>query len=242
MRDIHYNIIHNTELANWWYKARRKIIHNLIKKYGYIRNQNVKILDAGCGAGTFLKELEQYGMAYGLDFSEKAVNFCKEKEIKNVSVGNIAKLPFQDNTFDIVLALDVIEHTEDDLSAMREIRRVMKDSGVAIITVPTFRFLWSITDELSNHYRRYTIGGLKAKAEGVGFNIIRASYFNTFLFMPIAAARLFVRFFNIPIKSENETGDGIVNAILYKIFLAESFFLKFMNFPVGVSAFVICKK
>ncbi|MEK7590059.1 MAG: class I SAM-dependent methyltransferase [Patescibacteria group bacterium] len=242
MRDIHYKIIHDTELINWWYKVRRKIIHDLIKKYGYIENKNIKILDAGCGVGTLLKELEKYGNVSGLDFSEIAVNFCKEKNIKNVSIGNITKLPFPDNTFDIVLALDVVEHVEDDLSAMREIYRVMKGDGVAIITVPAFKFLWGITDEMSNHHRRYTISELKTKIKSSGLSIVRSSYFNTFLFIPIALVRCFVRLFNIRIMSENETGNGAVNTILYKIFYAESIFLKYINFPFGVSAFVICKK
>ena len=89
-----------------------------------------------------------------------------------------------------MIALDVIEHIKDDEEALKEIYRVLKPQGMAIIAVPAFMFLWGVTDVISHHYRRYTLSELRKKIENRRFSIIRSSYFNTFLFPFIALVRL----------------------------------------------------
>jgi hypothetical protein len=103
-------------------------------------------------------------------------------------------------------------------------------------------FLWGITDERSQHFRRYTKKELTAKTQSAGLQTVRASYFNTLLFLPIAALRLFVRIFRIRINSENELGSPFINKILFQIFDFERVMLKYTNFPFGVSAMVVCRK
>jgi ubiquinone/menaquinone biosynthesis C-methylase UbiE len=241
MQDRHHETIYNTEISHFWYRVRRNMTHDFIRKY-FEDRKNLNILDVGCGTGALLRELNQYGKVQGLDFSPRAVSFCKERGLLNVEQGSATDIRYENNTFDLVLALDILEHIDDDKKAMAEIHRVLKPGGVAIIFVPTFMFLWGITDKLSQHFRRYTLRELRTKTSQVGFSTIRASYFNTFLFLPIALLRIFVRIFNISIKSENELGSPTTNEILYGIFNLERKFLKFMNFPFGVSGVIICQK
>ena len=92
--------------------------------------------------GHLLKELETLGICYGIDISHKAVDFCRKRGIDNVQVADITNIPYPDNTFDAVIALDVIEHIKNDEEALREIYRVLRPQGMAIITVPAFMFLW----------------------------------------------------------------------------------------------------
>lgn len=242
MENIHYETLYRTELGHWWYKTRRKIIYNLIKRYRLNFGKDIKILDAGCGTGMLLKELETLGVCYGIDISQMAVDFCKKRGIGNVQIADATNIPYPDNTFDIALALDVIEHIKDDEGALKEIYRVLKPQGMAIIAVPAFMFLWGITDVISQHYRRYALSELRKKIEDRRFSIIRSSYFNTFLFPFIALARLAARRLHIPVKSENSEGKGLINSVFFLIFYVESILFRYISFPFGVSAIVICKK
>lgn len=242
MEKKHYDILYETEIGNWWYRVRRKIIHDIIKKQYPSQKQNLTILDIGCGTGALLKEIGVYGECHGLDFSQKAVDFCKKRGISNVGVGDVVKISYPNNTFDIVLALDIIEHVEDDQKAISEIHRVLKPGGIAIVTAPAFMFLWGITDKISHHYRRYILSELQSKINKQGFSVVRASYFNTFLFFPVALVRLIVRLLHIPMRTENGTGKGALNFIFFIIFYAESILFKYINFPFGVSVVTICRK
>lgn len=241
MQDRHHEMIYNTELSHFWYRVRRNMIHDFIRRY-FGNRTDLNILDVGCGTGALLRELDVYGKVQGLDFSTRAVSFCKERGILNVEQGSATEISYASNTYDLVLALDILEHIDDDKKALNEISRVLKPNGHAIIFVPTFMFLWGVTDELSQHFRRYTLKELKSKAENEGLVVIRASYFNTLLFFPIALLRIFVRIFKIKIKSENELGSPSTNKLLYRIFDLERKFLKYINFPFGVSGLIICKK
>ena len=241
MQLSHYKTLYNSEKNHWWYKVRRELIHILIKKY-MGNPKNIYILDVGCGTGALMKELEVYGNVYGIDFSDQAVDFCKSRGIVNVQKSVVEKIPYQDKYFDLVLALDVLEHIPDDKSGIKEIYRVLKPGGTVIIFVPTFMFLWGVTDVISQHYRRYTKIELFSKVKDGGFNVLYSSYFNFFLFIPIAIARYFVNIFKIKIKSENDTGDGFVNKILYKVFSLEIPLIKYFSLPFGVSGMVVVKK
>jgi len=179
MEDIMYKLIYQTEQKNWWYRVRRIIIRQLINKYKLCPQP--KILDVGCGTGLLLKELEKVGKVYGIDSSLIAVNFCKTREVSNVKQGDVTNIPFNDCTFDIVLALDILEHVEDDYLALQEIKRVVKKQGVIIIFVPAFKFLWGKSDKISRHYRRYAKKELINLAGKNNLTILRFSYFNFFL-------------------------------------------------------------
>ena len=242
MKDLQYKIIYETELSHWWYRVRRKILLDLMRKQVLNRIQRPKILDVGCGMGALLKELENVGVVHGVDISQEALDFCKKRGITNVSLGNITKIPYPDNCFDVVLVLDVLEHVDDDTRGIREMRRIVKSNGTIIVFVPTFQFLWGVSDELSLHHRRYTLNQLKRRLVVEGFVISRASYFNTLLFFPILFARLLVRFLKIPIESEGKIHSKNINKLLYYIFYFESIFLKYINFPFGVSALVVAQK
>jgi len=261
MKKIVYDLTYQQEEIYWWSKVRRKIIFDLIKKFSDIErsesgvkmekrtkssssfDSNKTILDIGCGTGFLLKKLQNFGKAYGVDCAQQALDYCRKRGLENVKKGNILDIPFSDNQFDIVLALDILEHVGDDGRALREISRILKKNGIAVIFVPACQFLWGITDEISHHFRRYRQGALTDKIQKENFRILKASYFNTFLFMPIALVRLFLRLFKIKIESENKIEPKFLNPILHKIFWLESWLLKYLNFSFGVSIlFVIQKK
>ena len=111
--------------------------------------------------GTNLRLLQELGIcrtARGLDLSDDAIRWCAEKGLGTVEKGDVCNLPFGEASFELVLATDIIEHVDDDLQAITEIRRVLAPGGTAIITVPAFQSLWGLQDDVAHHKRRYLKG------------------------------------------------------------------------------------
>ena len=241
MDGTHYDQIYEGESTHWWYRVRRLMVHDLLARY-FPERHDLHILDVGCGMGLLLTELRAYGKVEGVDVSPKSIEFCRQRGIQNVQVSAAETLPFANSSFDVVLALDVIEHVPDDSAVLREIHRVLKPGGVVVIFVPAFMFLWGITDVLSQHYRRYTRPQLVAVAHAQKFSVVRTSYFNTFLFPLIATIRIVVRLLHMKVQSENEMGSPLINRILFKIFYLESRLLRFVSFPFGISVMLIGRK
>jgi len=230
-----------TEERHWWYRVRREIVLNLLADIRKNLGREISILDVGCGAGGLLKELGRFGNAYGIDVSEDAVQFGREHGVQHIQLGSVSAIPYPDNHFDVVCALDVLEHVQHDHAAVNEIRRVLRPGGRAIVSVPAFPSLWGITDVLSYHYRRYRLRPLTVLAMNSGFEIIRATYFNTILFIPIALVRLTVRMLGLRVGSENQSF-GFLNELFYRLFHMETMFLKYMNLPFGISILMIAQK
>jgi len=239
MKEAHYETLFTTEENHWWYRVRRKIVTDLISKYS---QQEIKIVDIGCGTGRLMLDLQRLGQVFGMDASQKAIEFCRSRGITNLQLGDITRLPYEENEFDVVLCLDVLEHTEDDIQAIKEIKRIAKPGGLIIIFVPAFPFLWGVSDIVSNHFRRYTAKEMISKIEKENLHIVEDSYFNSILFLPIFITRKVVNLFKIPLKSENNLNTGLVNKILFYIFNFEATLLKIIKLPFGVSYLMVLRK
>lgn len=243
MKDVTYDFLYKQELCHWWYRGRRQLIHALFDKY-CVKNkdQKLEILDVGCGAGILMSELEQYGNVYGIDVSALAVDYCKKRGLPNVTVDDLAKLTFPNEQFDVVIALDVLEHIENDAQAVSEIHRVLKPGGTVIIFVPAFMALWGEADEMGRHFRRYQKPELLKRLRDGGFTVEHSSYFNTILFLPIFFVRYISRKFGLMQKMEFKEANPIVNVILSFVFSLEVRLLAFAKMPFGVSALAVAKK
>lgn len=242
MDNTHYDILYNEEVTHWWYRVRREIVLSLLSSIATKKKGPLRILEIGCGTGELLKEIGRFGTVRGIDISPRAIEYCKTRGLTNAVIGDATRIPFPEESFDVVIALDVIEHLENDSIGCNELVRVLSPDGTAIITVPAFAFLWGITDVVSRHFRRYTRKQIVACVREAGFTIEQSTYFNAFLFIPIAIVRLFVRIFGITMHSENTVTRGFTNAILYRIFKIESLLLRYINFPFGVSILVTARK
>jgi SAM-dependent methyltransferase len=150
----------------------------------------MRILDAGCGSGRTLDELVGYGEVSGIDVSEVAADAARARGHHDVRVGRLEALPWPDHAFDLVTALDVIEHTPDDRITLRELRRVTRPGGFAVVTVPAYQWLFSAHDVVNQHFRRYARPSLVAAALEAEWSVERTSYFNFGLLPPAVAVRL----------------------------------------------------
>jgi SAM-dependent methyltransferase len=174
---------HQAEDRHWWYRGRRTVLHGVIAGLGLERG--ARILDAGCGSGRNMVELARYGEVTGIELSDTSVALARERGTGEVIAGSVLEMPFADDSFELAASLDVIEHLEDDLAALRELRRTVVPGGALLVTVPAYQWLWSGHDEINHHHRRYTRRSLQQVAERAGWRQERTTYFNSLL-LPVA--------------------------------------------------------
>src|SRR5215213_6810171 len=242
MKEHTYPIMFRIEQSHWWYTGRRKILANFVEDICRgVTDRRPWILDVGCGTGANLLMLSRYGDAEGVDISEDALAFCRERGLDKVKLGAGEELPYEDGTFDLVTALDVVEHMDDDLAGLSEMRRVLRPGGRVLLFVPTFMFLWGVQDEVSNHRRRYRLPQLRRVLEQAGFEIERTTYANITFFLPILLVRKLMRLTGIRTDTENSINVPALNGILGKILASESWILKYMNLPFGVSGLCVAR-
>jgi len=243
MKEHTYPIMFRVEQSHWWYTGRRKILTDFVADIcRRVTDRPPRILDVGCGTGANLLMLSQFGEAEGVDISEDALAFCRERGLANVKLGAAEKLPYDDGTFDLVTALDVVEHLDDDLGGLSEMRRVLRPGGRVLLFVPTFMFLWGVQDDVSNHRRRYRLPELRRVLEQAGFEVERTTYANITFFLPILLVRKLMRVTGIKAESENNITVSSLNGVLGKVLGAESAVLRYMNIPFGVSGLCVARK
>lgn len=235
------------ESSYWWFSARREIIETIFKKY--LEDEaggDFKIIDIGCGMGGEINWLEKYGDVYAIDPEPEAVSFSKARA-RNPNQVTIGSLPSQINfgkIFDCVIALDVLEHVEDDRSSLEFIfNNLLKDGGFLILTVPAYKFLWSPNDVFNLHKRRYSLSELKNKVEQTGFQILKLSYYNTILFPVALLIKLLSKIiWGLAPRAHFSKSMPIINIFLKKIFSLEKHLITKLNLPFGVSLICVAKK
>jgi SAM-dependent methyltransferase len=187
VEEAEFQAILDHEDRHWWYRGRLRIVRQEVERLDL--PEGARILDAGCGSGRVLDELARFGDAVGVDLSQSAVSAAWSRG-HSVAKARVEELPFADATFDLVTCLDVIEHTADDLAALRELVRVTRPGGYLLLTVPAYQSLWSAHDVRNEHYRRYRRRGLRQVAGRAGWQLMRDTHFNSLLLPPAALMRL----------------------------------------------------
>jgi len=252
MQQHTYAIMRRVEESHWWFVGRRQIIKSFLERVVRElkadradergRGSDINILDVGCGTGANLEMLSEFGQTEGVDVSADALSFCQARGLTNVKQGAAEALPYEADSFDLVTGLDVVEHLDDDLAGLKEMRRVLRHGGRALLFVPAFMFLWGVQDDVSNHRRRYTLKELKRVVREAGFEVERATYVNLSFFAPILLGRLFMRATRLRPESENNLTIGFLNGVLGRLLGAERVPLRYLNFPFGVSIICVARR
>jgi SAM-dependent methyltransferase len=183
---------HQAEDRHWWYRGRRSVLERVIADLRL--PARAEILDAGCGSGRNMIDLARHGTVTGVELSATSASIARERGSGEVIEGSVLEMPFAVGRFDLAVSLDVIEHLEDDLAALRELRRVVKPGGTLLVTVPAYKWLWSGHDVVNHHFRRYTRRSLQRVGEQAGWQQVRTTYFNSLLLPAAILLRVLDRF------------------------------------------------
>lgn len=231
------------DAEHWWYVGRRKLFAQVIRDLA-LATSEVQVLDAGTSTGPNLGLLRDLGFQdiHAVDLSPTAVELCRRNGFAQVRLGDICKLPYDDESFDLALATDVLEHVDDDEAALRELFRVLKPGGTALITVPAFPSLWGISDIIGEHRRRYLFKPLRRNLRAAGFAEVDMYHFNYLLFLPIFLVRQVTRLFKNVVSNENHLNFRLLNRWLTRLFGFDVATASRVRPPFGVSIMSLCKK
>jgi SAM-dependent methyltransferase len=230
------------EEVHWWFRARREIIQAVL--CAQQPPVGARLLDVGCGTGANLAALRdalQDADIVGLDPSDRAREVCKRRGFATIAAA-ATEMPFGDATFDVVTALDVLEHVADDGRAVTELQRVLRPGGIAIVTVPALPWLWGPHDERAHHRRRYLRSGLARLLASGGLPPRQVTYFNTLL-LPLEVPLRLIESATGRYAGEQSLPPGPVNAVLHAVFRAESARIAYgRGFPLGLSLLAVVHK
>ena len=234
----------SVEDKHWWFVARRQIIEQVIRKLSLPKN--AQILEAGCGTGGNLQMLSRHGQVSAMELDEIACQFANQRQVTTVKRGTLPdNIPFALH-YDLILILDVIEHLDDDLSALKALYYKLKPGGYLLVTVPAYQFLWSEHDEINHHKRRYRLQGLKEMVRKAGYEVIYGSYFNTFLFPIVVIVRglgkLLQKQNNNQFSSDLVLPSKPVNQLLTWLFANERYLINRFTLPFGLSILFLARK
>jgi SAM-dependent methyltransferase len=203
--------------------------------------KDANILEAGCGPGGNFELLSRFGNVAAFDMDPATVQSCITEFGVDCKQGKLpADHPFHDShRFDLVAALDVLEHIDEDLESLRSLATCLAPGGRILVTVPAYQWMFSSHDRFHHHKRRYRLGALKALAAAAGLKLERVGYFNSLLFAPIAAARLVSANRSGPAQSDARMPGRLVNRSLMRIFGWEAGLIRHLKFPFGTSIYLI---
>ena len=245
MRPVNYEIIFESEDDHWWFVGRRAVVFAQIEDA--LRAQatppaKFQALDIGCGTGATMDHLRKFGEVQGIDLAMIPLSFSRRRGHQRTMCASATQLPFADETFDLITALDVIEHLEDDVAGLKEIRRTLKTGAPAVIYVPAFMTLWGPNDDQSGHKRRYRLPELQAAAEKAGLKVERISYSNFAMFLPIWLGRKILNLLGRTEASENKINHPLINNLMSWMFSSEANWLRRHRLPFGVSVVCVVRK
>lgn len=246
MKTYFYDLRYNVDSVEWRARAKRDLIFQCWRKYHLGNNKRAKILDLGCGTGILQEQFsKRFNVnAYGIDISQEAISYCKKRGLSQVRIFDGRRIPFKADYFSLVTAIDVIEHIQDDMYALREIKRVLVGNGLGFFLVPAHPKLWSTRDIDLQHFRRYKIGELERKCRKVGFKILFsknvdfAVYFLFALLHKLAPKVKGVA----QMRMDTAMTNKVLNEVMFVYELLENRLQNFMTFPKGLSIAVVVQK
>jgi len=242
-----YDALEKVEREHWFYKGKRQLTGWWIDRAAAPASGD-SIVDAGAGTGELIRELrDAYGprgvSVIGIEFSEEARRLARERKGTELLAGSILALPLEDGTSSVTIALDVLEHVEDDRLAFSELFRITKHGGIIIVNVPAFHSLWSEWDVSLGHFRRYSKAMLRQTIamHRHEFDVLYFDYMNAFAFLPIYLYRKVARLLKLQSRAEDHIPSPDMNNLLLKLFV-EPAKAQWFHPPFGVSLFCVLRK
>ncbi len=243
-----YAKMYRAEDELWWYAGLRDTLKYCLVKYAPL---NASILDAGCGTGKNMEFFTSLGYTnvQGFDYSADAIEFCRQRGLEQVQLGNIITIDHPNDSFDVISCMDVLGSLEDTdrILAVNELFRILKPGGILLCNTASLEIFRSQHDDVANIKNRFTRSQFIALFKIENAEILKLSY-RVFLLSPLMLLfKLTKRVIGL-FKPDNESrSDQLmfpfgINWCLLQIQLFENRLFKRFNFPFGSSIFILIKK
>lgn len=247
MKPQEHREVFDIEDDYWWFKAKRHLLIRTVKRLKRDLAPDAHLLDGGCGTGASLREISKLLPSVGIEKYFDGLTLCKERNLDNLVNAQLEHLPFKEETFDVVLAMDILEHVDDDTEVLNELLRVSKEGAFLIVHVPAFMFLWSDHDFAVDHKRRYTAGELTQQLRKSNFEVKFINYRLCLLFPSGILRKYFIKAKKFikgdsSIQSCRPKVGRLLNNILYAIVVMEDLLLNYLHLPFGLSILCVARK
>jgi SAM-dependent methyltransferase len=253
MESKYYLDYYKAEREHWFFRARNAVIMAHISDLVGNRT-DLKILNIGIATGHTSELLEQYGTVKSVEYDDECYQFVKSKLPQlDLVQGSILELDFDQDSYDLVCAFDVIEHIEDDQTGVNEMKRVCNTDGHIVVTVPAFMSLWSHHDVINHHFKRYRKNEVRTLINDDD-QLQYLGYFNFFLFIPVWFFRKLNNILGFSKNKSDEedtagsdldyfSGGGFLSKLFYYLLASEiPLVKKRIVLPFGVSVLASWKK
>ena len=233
-----YEAMAEHDERHWWYRARREVVAALIERVVQ-PPKGARLLEIGCGTGHNLAMLGSFGEVDALEVDGIARGMAEERLGRSVLSAPLPELAgLSDDQYDLVAALDVIEHIPDDKAALEGVARVLKPGGKLVMTVPAHQWMWSAHDVVNHHQRRYSKAGLKTLIDGSPLRLDSIGYLNSLLF-PVAIAQRLASKISGKDDASLAPPAKPINQALERVFAAERRVIGRVPLPPGLSLFAV---
>ena len=229
-----YDRMAEIDRDHWWFVGRRRILTALIERWRP-KTGPLRILEIGCGTGSNIAMLQQFGTVDAVEPDDHARAFATQRTGVAVKGGYLPDVPLEDGYYDLIVLLDVLEHIPDDEAALAALRPKFAPGGRLMLAVPAMPSLWSGHDVAHHHQRRYTRRTLEKAVRAAGYRTLRRTRFNTLLLPAIVGVRWLNRLLGREGGDEDRIPSRPINALLTWVFGAERHVAVRGLFPAGVS-------
>lgn len=243
MNPAEYEAMFAVEDRHWWYVGVRREIERWLGGLAAVPGRRLRVLDAGCGTGGLLANLETSAWKAGLEISSHGVRLARTRGRAALVQGSVSALPFADDTFDAVLSIDVLCHAGvEERQAVEEAARVLRPGGRLLVQVPAFDWLRGEHDAAVWTKRRYRSGEISKLLATAGLSARRVGYRNSLLFPVAAIARLWKRgrTARAGARSDVRPVPTPINALLSGVLALERRLP--LALPFGLSVFAVGEK
>lgn len=232
------------QASHFWFAGFRDFVEPAIGRIVGGR-QGLRMLDCGCGAGHNLALLQPHGQAFGFDLSAGGLALAKRRNYP-LAQADATHLPFASESFDLVTSFDVMQCVPDDEGAVREMARVLRPGGTALLTMAAFDILRGDHAVVWNEVRRYTPASAARLVEKAGLRAQRVSFMFASLFPVMLPVRLMQRVLR-PMRGVRDDTDISVpaaplNALLTSVVRLEAAVAQSVPMPIGTSLLVVARK
>lgn len=238
-----YSQHYELDKRHFWRIAKRRLVLQWIERF-VPQQGDLRLLDIGGACSIVSQQLERFGEVTVVEPDHETADLARSQLGLSVRIGALPNDIDLPGSFDVVTLLDVLEHIDDDLASLQTIHGLLNPSGILLLTVPAYQWLWSDHDVVLHHRRRYTRSRLRSVLQQAGFAIERMSYYTSLLLPVVATQRLASRL-------QRSTGEPryrvrqphrLVNSLMGAVMSLERLLLNPLNMPFGSSLIAVARR